>query len=464
MPVEPEKSSARQGPSVEWFFLLASLFAGLLLTVVTPPFQVADEYLHFFRAYAISEGALVPRVTSAGPADLLPRSIFEVSQHFDRVRFHPEEMVTIEEIRKVGQIPLAARNRQLVAFRGAGVYSAVPYFPQAFGIAIGRLFGSGALGLLYFGRVANLIVSSIIILLAIRVAPLGRWVFAMLALTPMSNFQRASVSPDALTIAVCFFFIAWTLRIALSDEDITGRSFAVLLTSMMIVLACKPNFLPLLILTIPVARVGRGRRLFIGSVLVLLVCGLTLLEMSHLARKYFEPAREGTNAALQASKIEANPLGFLGVVYEDLCWQGNRYSREFFGTLGWLDAPLSDFVAPLLCATIVLLAIFDGPLGLSFRDWQRLLILAIVIFSTVALSMALYISFTRPASSHIDGLQGRYWIPFSPLIFLLARSSRFTLDRMGWRIHALAASIFLLTLWDSVWRLLDRYYETMPWS
>ena len=40
------------------FVLVAVLLFGATFAVVTPPFQVADESGHFYRAYRVSEGRL----------------------------------------------------------------------------------------------------------------------------------------------------------------------------------------------------------------------------------------------------------------------------------------------------------------------------------------------------------------------------------------------------------------------
>jgi hypothetical protein len=40
------------------FGLLAPCF-GVLVLILTPPFQAPDEFNHFFRAYLISEGRLL---------------------------------------------------------------------------------------------------------------------------------------------------------------------------------------------------------------------------------------------------------------------------------------------------------------------------------------------------------------------------------------------------------------------
>ncbi len=43
----------------EHVFLILGLLFGLAFVFVTPPFQVPDEYNHFFRAYEISQGKLL---------------------------------------------------------------------------------------------------------------------------------------------------------------------------------------------------------------------------------------------------------------------------------------------------------------------------------------------------------------------------------------------------------------------
>lgn len=43
----------------KWFLILAITF-GILLIIVTPPFQAPDEYNHYYRAIGISNGDLVP--------------------------------------------------------------------------------------------------------------------------------------------------------------------------------------------------------------------------------------------------------------------------------------------------------------------------------------------------------------------------------------------------------------------
>ena len=50
-------------PFLAWLFLIYALPTIIFLSIVTPPFQVADEYAHALRADQISRGTLIsPRL------------------------------------------------------------------------------------------------------------------------------------------------------------------------------------------------------------------------------------------------------------------------------------------------------------------------------------------------------------------------------------------------------------------
>src|SRR5262245_39365245 len=140
------------------YLLAAGLFCGLVLAAVTPPFQVPDEPAHFYRAYRVSEGRLdlVPSPGRTGAE--LPASVQAVATTLrDDIPFHEERKVAPRQILEAFRVPLEPERRSLVWFGNSLQYPFVPYVPQAFGIALGRLFGASPLALLYLARCANLI-------------------------------------------------------------------------------------------------------------------------------------------------------------------------------------------------------------------------------------------------------------------------------------------------------------------
>src|SRR5438034_2263054 len=79
------------GVKPHFVFLVFAVAGGLLLLVLTPPFQVPDEPSHFYRAYAISEGHFTARLQRGSPGEMLPAAIYEVVKRYLR-------LVTMQEI------------------------------------------------------------------------------------------------------------------------------------------------------------------------------------------------------------------------------------------------------------------------------------------------------------------------------------------------------------------------------
>ncbi|MDR3291632.1 MAG: DUF2142 domain-containing protein [Methanobrevibacter sp.] len=86
-------------------------------------------------------------------------------------------------------------------------YMPLPYLGVAFVIKIGELLNSSLLALMYFGRLINLLIYTIIVYFSIKILPTGKYVFLLLALMPMSLYVASSISADSLNLALSFFII-----------------------------------------------------------------------------------------------------------------------------------------------------------------------------------------------------------------------------------------------------------------
>ena len=60
-----------------------SIAFGLVMLIITPPFEAPDEPHHFMRAYQISQGQLLPTFRNNKGGDELPESILLISRPFD---------------------------------------------------------------------------------------------------------------------------------------------------------------------------------------------------------------------------------------------------------------------------------------------------------------------------------------------------------------------------------------------
>ena len=133
-----------------------ALIFGSALVFLTPPFQVTDEFWHFFRAYQVSLGQFVAQTQDNTQGGILPVSLLKLSSRFADLPFHPANKTSREKILDAGQILLDPDQKIFCKFPSSANYSPLVYAPQAIAIAIGRSLGLKPLGLLYIGREAAL--------------------------------------------------------------------------------------------------------------------------------------------------------------------------------------------------------------------------------------------------------------------------------------------------------------------
>ncbi len=90
----------------EKILLVFGLVFGLTFLFLTPPFQVADEGVHFFRSYQTAQGELVDPT--------IPSSAVATAAKFNHLPFHPEKKTSFTEIVSLLSLPLEPQNTQKI--------------------------------------------------------------------------------------------------------------------------------------------------------------------------------------------------------------------------------------------------------------------------------------------------------------------------------------------------------------
>lgn len=443
------------------FFLLAGPLCGLVLIFVTPPFQVPDEPAHFYRAYAVSEGEPWARREGERLGAVLPASVQELGADFQsNLASRPDRAISPETILRALRVPLDEERRRFADYRTSAQLTLVPYLPQATGIAIARALGAPALGLLYAARLANLLAATALIAVSLRRLPAFPWLLTMLALTPMTLFLRASASADALTTALAFLLAGAAARLAWGEGQRAGwRDVAVLTAGAAALCLSKPAYVPLagLVLLIPAARFPNGRRgpaltLFAaitGAAFILAMATVSTMDVSLRPDTPVDRDRQIEDAL-------ADPLRVAGIVTEDYLRRGDRYAAQIVGQLGWLDTNLPK---PFLWAYLLvlgLLVLLDGRRGVEVRPWQRALLCLMALATLALVSAAQYAFWTPYGADHVDGIQGRYFIPLAPAAAWLLHSCRFAVSPA--LLGRVLPWLSVLSSAFSVELLLRRYY------
>jgi len=457
----PYKAAPGTNSIQSWFLLGLIALGALAFAVIVPPFQVCDEHAHFVRAYDISLGHMVsepvpdlpPAVVSAilrYPELLeirykIPASDV-VSDAFGRVAVHPGTTPALAD--DAGHAWLTH------GILATNVYCPIAYLPASAGIWIGRLLGLPPLALLYAGRLGDVLFFVAACALAFRLAPEYTRLIAMVALLPMTLHQAGGVTADVMTIAVSFVAVACLLWLRQNVAKPRSLVWVGLVFAVWAVCKISPWTFAALLL-IPGYRFA-SRRTWLGYIgAVALGMAAAILVWHAISSGNLEALRarryaDGFDMSANSRDLLTHPLGFAGAALTHEVTHYKRYIQQFVGGFGWT----TDWMAPVwperFCFLLLLIVAATERASKPFSKRERYVLCAVFVIGVVFLHVALFVS------DSFDGIQGRYFIPFSLFGLLAIRQNKFTLPNgVLTAVVALTGSVLgiLVLSWISV-----RYY------
>lgn len=463
----------------EYIFLILALFFGILFVFLTPPFQVSDEVYHYYRSYETSEFHIWPIKQGDIYGDYFPDSILafpgEVWPSENLPVFYPQEpkepFIFYETVLSQINVPLDPDNVRFFSFGNFVTNSPVGYLPQASGMLFGRFLNLSPLLLFYCGRLANLAIWIFLIYFAIQKIPFAKWLVVGISLMPMSIYQSASLSPDALNNGLCILFIAYVIYFAVNKNSGNPLSkneiLILLLMSLAISLTKGYFFLSLLLFILPPDAFSSKKAywLTVIGIALLSTMAFTLWQISisfspiitpipH--QKLFQPAE-------QIKFIVTNPLGYGSILLTTFHSLAGYYLCGFIGAVGWPTTFLPTYLYIIYFPCLLLLAFFDNTQTISLTIKQKTICITVFIILTTMILTAEWITFTSPGSSVIDGVTGRYFIPIALLCYMIFNNT-YTINPTIKKIIILSVLLYICGVLFFVLNFVCQrfYYSLIP--
>lgn len=449
-------------------FLLIAFIWGILTVFLTPPFQVADEPNHFYRAVQIASGTFYPETKNNQVGGTIPVSVINTCTMFTDIPFHPERKIKYAKILSAIDIPLNPEIKTFVRFPHTSTYAPILYVPQSFAIFMGKLFDAPPLVLFYLGRLLNLCCWIVLIFTAIKITPIYKWLFMLLALTPMSVFQASSLSADAPTNGVAFLFIALIFNLAFNKAKFLTTYNLCFLMVLLVFLALSRYaycFLFLLYFLIPVKKAGNLRNYILGALILFVITTVALSIGGYFVKHIFESVdprvsfygtpEKNINPGLQVQFIVAH----FGLYIKSLVltiWANGFFVNTFIGNLGWLDTPLPGLYILAALVTIFFAALSDGNKDVFIPGKSKMILFASFASVFLSLSTLLYLSWTSVGDPIILGFQGRYFIPVVPFGIALFYNRKLILPETTKCIFAIIFIVVSFLVMNH--SLISRYY------
>jgi uncharacterized membrane protein len=407
----------------EKIFLVTALFFGLAFIIATPAFQTADEPAHFFRAFQLSDFSFIGKKDKNISGGNIPKQLVNMTNDLtNRKTFSALKAIYPIKIGagKVKQYLLHRSDNKVytfVDFRNTVIYPPVVYLPQAMGIGVARILNLPPLWMVYLGRLFNLLMYITIVFYAIKICPVYKYGFLLFALMPMTMAQVSSLSADACTFSFSFLLIAYILNLALDLKSPIHRKHILYITLISLFLSLSKYayiLLPALFFIIPGEKFNStAQRIRYFLIIFLVAVGGSVLWFAAIKNIYI-PFIAIANPVKQLHFIAFHPLLYLKTIAStfDL-----KNFHSFIGTLGWLNNPLPIWICICYLVIIIVNALFEDDKK-YFSGYQVLFTILLVIFSYCFLCSIIYLSTSKVGDTYIWGVQGRYFIPFAPVLLL----------------------------------------------
>ncbi len=437
-------------------FLLIGGFFGLIMLVLTPPFQVPDEHDHFFRAVMISSGQFVaksypfpeelkkkvPQKYLRGKGGVVPVSIPYTTRKVNhRLPFHNENKQKLSDLKKMLTLPLHMKGQPEVFINtSAGDYAPPLYLPAVMTISVGKALNLSPLWLMYLGRLANLIVFLSLTYWALKITPTGKSVLFLLALMPMTLFLAHSLSIDGLTIASSFLLTATLLNLARNDnQPVKLQDFLIVPATLTLLALGKVVYCPLILLFFLSPKVlfstDRSRLYLFASSLGLAaisyliwhwltktagtatVANIPFDYTSFQAKDKLMPL---LNSKKQLQFLLNYPSSIFTILGRTLQDQGRYYIESFIGLLGWLDTKLPTWIYMTFPLALIIEALGTQTTS-NHAPTEKTLLMLIWLLSNGTILLGFYLLSTPVGNAIIGGVQGRYFIPTAvPLLLFFS--------------------------------------------
>lgn len=440
---------------LENVLFITLLFCGLVYNVMLTPQMVPDEAKHIDMAYRYSNELLV--YESLGDTWCLMRAEDAATEFTSSPSFKNYRNIYY------GLFSNVQDNTMVEAEINSNIEgSFLLYAPAVFGMCLARLLGWGTVPMLLLARYLNLVVFAFLARAGMKRLPFGRMTLFVMAILPINIQQCTSFSHDAMVHGILFFYSCLCLQAIYEEKPMSGQRIAALELMALFLVYCKSgSYLPLCFLPvlIPCSRYA-GRKEKYTATLALLGIPVLAFVMKHMQMVTgIVNTTEATSVVSAGGGAEyltgytigyflKEPLEFVYMIVNTVLDKTGFYLESLIGyKLGWVEIETSMIVV-LLFWFLLFLSICDSRgETVKIGRFQRFWMIFLCMGCTGLILLGMLLQWTPVGHVSIEGVQGRYFLPFLLILLTACKNRGVLLERNIDRGIAVAAvSGQLLTL------------------
>lgn len=332
---------------------------------------------------------------------------------------------------------------QFVSLRTAAQLPPIGYSTYILGAACAMLLHGTPLTVLYSALITNVVILLLMGFCAIRISPILQWPMTILLLLPSVVAMRSFIMPDGLLIGSCYLFFALVFALRVKQQSLTVINKALLLVLGTVIGVVKAVyfFLPAMAAILPFRQLASTRvraMLFIVCILGSSIVAANIWNAKVL-QNYFgidldniENATSMSSYSRGQDDIDADeiltmvndPLPIAEAIYSGFTSARSlnsiMYNFVYWKPFYFPDRKIHDQgMYFFLFGFFLILSAISEPSRVAIYGSDRILFVSLVLVTYTLLGMVMWLLhgyITVDGDSYVRRLQGRYFLPFIPLI------------------------------------------------
>lgn len=418
------------------FYLIILLLMGTMYSAVFLPGTAPDEPYHYESSFYYSN-----LITGHTNEDSLL-----VMRETD-IKFENDALTTVMDKKSYQSVRQALTDSSSNDFETTSIDGQTKSLPQtrifsAIGISLGQLFGLNGTLTFYLGRLFNFMCFALLAFAAYKITPVGKMLFAAITLLPMTLHITSSYSYDATIIGLSLLLIALCLKGIYSEQKCSQKLLVAIPVVTFFLAPCKVLYAlsALLVFLIPNSNFSSKKfahiyKFGLMGLALFAVCIFKLpdlLNMAGVSPTNTDPTSDGLEHRGEESghyhalsTLISSPLSAIFIFVNTINQKFDFYLNTFLGGfLGWFQPEIkTPWFFILLFLGILFYTARKSDIDSIIPSKKTKVVFAVLSFLMyTAVVMSMLLGWTFDTELAAEGVQGRYFLPFAPLLFLLFRT------------------------------------------
>lgn len=405
------------------YFIIYAVLIGGLYFVFVPEYETPDEQRHIQTAYSLSnaimgydeEDEIIMRQSDFEGKYFFTKYTRNDYNEYVRQLIEPDE--PDENMVSIGKSPLNAKKYL--------------YIFSALGITLGRALHLGTVQTYLIGSIFNYIMFVLAAYFSIKRIPICKTALMLISILPMTLQQVTSYSYDCAIITLAMVMISYSLKIAY-DEEVSKVDTVILIVSTILFAPVKSGAYILMcgIVLLPIVKLWKKNKIISRVLLAGLVISMVAFVLPMFIGESSQTSDTLTSGYVEwadeegytISSLIGDPWHCVVIFWETIMTKLSFYLQTLIGgSLGWFQISVQWFVVVALIMAISVSSVKKKNEIIQMSMKTRSMLAVICLLTTAFIIGALLLDWTPISYNSVEGVQGRYFLPFFILLLLIFR-------------------------------------------